>query len=105
MSYTTLNSAQKAFEFADKLKFFYEYASIDNKGVYAINTLLLEYFGTEKYKEFCRIFRSENFIKDTQFFLEDFANNPVASENILFDWQIKKTWTWPTLAKSIMKVL
>jgi hypothetical protein len=106
-----LNAAQKAYEFADKLNYYFQFISESRRDTYNINSLLLEYLGTEKYKQFCEIFRSENreegakYLKD-HFFKVEFIENPVQDEHIVFDWQVKCIWKGPpNLNKAIMKLL
>jgi len=106
-----VNAAQKAFEFADKLNYYFQFISESRQDTYSINSLLLEYLGTQKYIRFCEIFRNENYEEGRKytkdhFFKEGFVENPVKDENIVFDLQIKRIWKAPPkLNEVIMKLL
>jgi tRNA U38,U39,U40 pseudouridine synthase TruA len=93
-----LSPAQKAFQFADNLNYLFSQtiSSVPTEK-YAINSLILEYLGEKNYKEFCKSFREANLenqrnLTENVFFKEEFADNPVETENILFDYQVKRFW-------------
>lgn len=109
----TLTATQKAFEFADKLHFFYRQfphqSSEESEGFYMINTTLLKYLGPEKYKKFCELIEQKNptigaVVKKAKFHVE-FLKNPVRTEHILFDCQIRYYWGLSELLNTVKELV
>jgi hypothetical protein len=104
-----LSPTQKAFEFADKLNWFFILNSNVENRTYTINDVLLEYLGVDKYKTFCRNFKETNTGKaknDKAFFKEDFVENPVDTDDCLTDYEVKLYWqSIDPIAKEVIKLL
>lgn len=99
-------TAQKAFEFADKLHFHYS----SKLGASSINDTLLEYLGKEKYKEFCRNFQKQLPKEDVPkgslaHFLESYAESPSWHENTIFDETVRYFWGISTIMEEVKKLL
>jgi hypothetical protein len=100
-----LSPIQKAFEFADKLNYFFNRGPGYSEG---INDTLLRELGVEKYKKFCKNLREANngTLESPGFFKEDYANNPLRQEDVITDDQVKTVWKGLfKITKEVMKLL
>ena len=97
------HEAKRTFEFADKLQYFYyleKEKSPQPAGTYSINSVLFEYLGKDQYMKLCK-----NLQGTKPWFKPEFMNNPVRTEDILFDCQVRNHYTLGQLMSAVKSVL
>lgn len=97
------HEAKRTFEFADKLQYFYHLTndkSPEQVGPSTINITLLEFLGKGRYEKLC-----EKWAGYAHWFKPEFANNPVRTEDIVFDCQFRNHYSLSQLMDAVKSVL